>query len=192
MGKIIISENLTLDGVIEDPTGEEGSEHGGWFNQLQDQDRAAWAQVGLEEALGHEALLIGRRSYEFFSSRWPSRTGAWADRLNTMPKYVVSSTLENPEWTNSTVLKGDPVQQVGALKERLNGDIVVNASGRLARTLIEHQLVDGFRLILYPFVLGSGQRLFADTTLKDPLRLTANQTVGDSLVLLSYDVVRAG
>ena len=190
MGKIIVSENLTIDGVIEDPTGEEGSEHGGWFNQLQDQDRAAWARLGLEEALDHEALLLGRRTYEFLSSRWPSRTGEWADRLNTMPKYVVSSTLENPEWTNSTVLKGDLVHQVGALKERLTGDIVVNGSGRLARTLIEHQLVDGFRLILYPSVLGTGQRLFAGTVVKHPIRLAGVQTVGDALVLLSYDVVR--
>src|SRR5579859_6637964 len=110
MGKIVLSENVTLDGVIQDPTGEEGFERGGWFGQIK--DRPGVAKLALDDALGAEALLLGRRSYEFFAARWPSRSGALADRLNSMPKYVVSSTLRDPEWNNSTVLRGDPADEV--------------------------------------------------------------------------------
>ena len=150
MGKIVISENVSLDGVVQDPTGEEGFRHGGWFGQIGGKDREEWAKVGLEEALGAEALLLGRRSDEWFAARWLSRTGEWADRLNSLPKYVVSSTLEEPKWTNSTVLKGDVVTEVSKLKQELDGDIVVYASIQLVHTLIEHDLVDELRLIDLP------------------------------------------
>ena len=164
MGKIVISENVTLDGVIQDPTGEEGFGRGGWFGQIGDEDREAWAKVELDEALGAEALLLGRRSYEYFAARWPSRSGEWADRLNSLPKYVVSSTLEDPDWNNSTVLKGDVVNEVSKLKQEVDGDIVVYASCQLVHTLIEHDLVDELRLMIFPFVLGAGERLFGETS----------------------------
>jgi dihydrofolate reductase len=189
MGKIVISENISLDGVIQDPTGEEGFRFGGWFNQIGDQDRAAWAQVELAEALASEALLLGRRSYDYFASRWTARTGEWADRLRSLPKYVVSSTLEDPQWDNSTVLTGDVVTEVSKLKNRLEGDIVVYASGRLAYTLMEHDLVDELRLMIYPFVLGGGQRIFGETGDTKLLRLVDTRIVGESLALLTYQVV---
>jgi len=191
MGKIVISENVTLDGVVQDPTGEEGFKHGGWFVQVGSNDREGFYKAALDEALGAEALLVGRRSYEFLAARWPSRTGELADRLNSMPKYVVSSTLEDPGWNNSTVIKGDAANEVSTLKERLNGEIVVPASRQLAHTLIENELVDELRLMVYPFVLGAGERLFGGTNDKVPLRLVANRTVGDGLAYVTYQVVRA-
>jgi dihydrofolate reductase len=190
MAKIVISENLTLDGVVEDPTGGEGFKHGGWFSQITDTDREAWAKVELEEALSAEALLLGRRSDEYFGSRWNSRTGEWAERLNSMPKYVVSSTLEAPVWSNSTVLKGDVVDEVSKLKRELDGEIVVYASRQLVRTLMEHDLVDGLRLMVYPVVLGAGERLFGETSDKKPARLLSTRTVGDGLAYLTYELVR--
>jgi dihydrofolate reductase len=190
MGRIVISENVTLDGVVQDPTGEEGFGRGGWFGQVSDRDREAFARVLFEEAQGTEALLLGGRSYEWFAARWPSRRGDWADRLNSLPKYVVSSTLEDPDWNSSTVLKGDVVSEVGKLKQRLNGDIVVYASGKLVRTLMEHDLVDELRLMIYPFVLGGGERLFGETSDRKPLRLVDTRTVGDGLALLTYQPVR--
>jgi dihydrofolate reductase len=190
MGKIVISENVSLDGVVQDPTGEEGFRHGGWFGQIGDKDREAWAKVELDEALRTEALLLGRRSDEWFAARWLSRSGEWADRLNSLPKYVVSSTLEDPKWTNSTVLKGDVVSDVSKLKQELNGEIVVYASAQLVHTLIEHDLVDELRLMIYPVVLGAGERLFGETSDKKTMRLVQAQTVGDSLALLTYELVR--
>ena len=136
MGKIVISENVSLDGVVQDPTGEEGFRHGGWFGQVGDKDREEWAKVEFEEALGAEALLLGRRSDEYFGPRWTGRSGEWADRLNGLPKYVVSSTLVNPEWSNSTVLKGEVVNEVSKLKQELDGEIVVYASRQLVHTLM--------------------------------------------------------
>ncbi len=190
MGKIVISENVSLDGVIQDPTGEEGFRHGGWAGQIGDKDREEWAKVLFDEALGTEALLLGRRSYEWFAARWPSRSGEWADRLNSLPKYVVSSTLVDPGWNNSTVLKGDAVTEVSALKKELNGDIVLYASGQLARTLIEHDLVDELRLMIYPVVLGAGERLFGETSDMKPVRLVGTRTVGDNLAVLTYKFIR--
>jgi dihydrofolate reductase len=191
MGKIVISANVTLDGVVQDPTGEEGFRHGGWFAQVGSNDREGFYKAALDEVLRAEALLVGRRSYEFLAARWPSRTGELADRMNSIPKYVVSSTLEDPSWNNSTVVKGDAVNEVSNLKERLNGEIVVPASLQLVRTLIEKDLVDELRLMVYPFVLGAGERLFGETSDKVPLRLVANRTVGDSLPYVTYQVVRA-
>jgi dihydrofolate reductase len=190
MGKIVVSENVSLDGVVQDPTGEEGFRHGGWFNQIGDKDREGWAKVGFEEALGAEALLLGRRSDEWLAARWLSRTGEWADRLNSLPKYVVSSTLQEAKWTNSTVLKGDVVTEVSKLKQELAGDIVVAASIQLVHTLIEHDLVDELRLMIYPVVLGAGERLFGETSDKKPIRLLDSRTVGDSLAFLTYEIVR--
>ena len=190
MGKLVISENITLDGVIADPTGEAGTRFGGWFNQIGDRDRDAWAKVELSEAMGAEALLMGRRSDEYFAPRWASRTGEWADRLNSLPKYVVSATIDEAKWTNSTVLKGDVVTEVSKLKQEISGEIVVNASGQLVPTLLEHDLADELRLIIYPFVLGAGERLFGETSDKVPLRLVATRTVGDGLAFLTYEIVR--
>jgi dihydrofolate reductase len=192
MGKIVISENVTIDGVIQDPTGDDGFAQGGWFNEIGDDARQGWAEIETGEALRAEALLLGRRTYEYLVARWPSRTGVWADRLNSMPKYVVSSTLVDPEWTNSTVLTGDVLNEVTKLKDRLDGEIVVNGSGQLARTLIEHHLVDEVRLMIYPFVLGSGERLFPETSDRSAMRLVDTRTVGHGLALVTYDVVRAG
>ena len=192
MGKIGISENITLDGVIQDPTGEDGSGRGGWFTRIGDKDREAWAKVEFEEALGAEAVLLGRRSYAWLVARgWVSRSGEWADQLRSLPKYVVSSSaLEAPEWRNSTVLTGNVVKEVSNLKHQVDGDIVVYGSGRLAHTLIEHDLVDELRLMTYPIVVGAGERLFGQTSGVKPMRLVDTRTVGDSLVLLTYQPVR--
>ena len=190
MGKIIISENVSLDGVIQDPAGDEGFQRGGWVGRVGDRGREEAAQVLLEEALGTEAMLLGRRSYEFLAVRWPSRTGALADRLNSKPKYVVSSTLQDPAWNNTTVLKGNLVNEVSKLKQQLAGDIVVPASFQLVRTLIEHDLADELRLMIYPVVLGAGERLFGETSDKKPLRLISTRTVGNDLAYLTYQPVR--
>jgi dihydrofolate reductase len=191
MGKIVISENISLDGVVQDPTGDEGFRHGGWFGQFGGKDLEEWAKVELDEALGAEALLLGRRSDEWFAARWSSRTDKWADRLNSLPKYVVSSTLEHPRWNNSTVLGGDVVAEVSKLKQELDGDIVVYASRQLARTLLEHDLVDELRLFVFPVVLGAGERLFGETSDKKPMRLLGTRTVGDGLAYLTYELARA-
>jgi dihydrofolate reductase len=190
VGRIVISENVSLDGVVEDPSGEEGFRHGGWFDQFGQKDREAWAEVELAEALGAEALLLGRRSDAYFGARWSSRSGEWADRLNGLPKYVVSSTLVDPAWTNATVLKGDVVREVSQLRLQRDGEIVVYASRPLVRTLIEHDLIDELRLMVYPVVLGAGERLFGETSDKKPMRLLGTRTVGDGLAYLTYEVVR--
>jgi dihydrofolate reductase len=190
MGKIIVSENVSLDGVVQDPTGEEGFRHGGWFSQIGDKDREAWAKAEFDEALGAEALLLGRRSDEYFATRWAGRSGEWADRLNSLPKYVVSSTLAAPRWENSTILKGEVVNEVSKLRQELDGEIVVYASRQLVRTLMEHDLVDGLRLMVYPVVLGAGERLFGETSDKRSMRLLDTRTVGDGLAFLSYEIVR--
>jgi dihydrofolate reductase len=190
MGRIIISENLSLDGVIQDPAGDEGFQRGGWVGRVGDRGREEAAQVLLEEALGTEAMLLGRRSYEFLAARWPSRTGELADRLNSKPKYVVSSTLQDPIWNNTTVLKGDVVKKISKLKQQLAGDIVVPASFQLVRTLIEHDLADELRLMIYPVVLGAGERLFGETSDQKPLRLISTRTVGNDLAYLTYQPVR--
>jgi len=190
MGKIIISENVTLDGVVQDPTGDDGFSRGGWFLGARDKANEAWTKVETEEALAAEALLLGRRSYEYFATRFASRTGVWADKLNSMPKYVVSAALDDPGWINSTVIKGNVVSQVSKLKERLNGEIIVYASRPLVRTLIGNDLADELRLMIHPIVLGAGERLFGETTGKLPLNLVANQTVGGSIAYVTYEIVR--
>jgi dihydrofolate reductase len=190
MGKIVISTNVSFDGIVQDPDGLEGFRLGGWFGQFGGKDLEEWAKVEYEEALGTEALLLGRRSDEWFAARWLPKSGEWADRLNGLPKYVVSSTLQEPKWSNVTVLRGDVVSEVSKLKQELDGDIVVYASYQLGRTLIEHDLVDELRLFVYPVVLGAGERLFGETSDKKPLRLVDTKTVGDGLVFLTYEFVR--
>ena len=189
MGRIVVSQNISLDGVVQDPTGEEGSARGGWFLQVEEADREAWSEVGLDEALRAEALLLGRRSVEFLGSRWSPRSGQFAERLNGLRKYVVSSTLEDPVWSNSTVLTGDVVDEVAKLKERLDGEIVVYASRQLVRTLIEHDLADELRLMVYPVVLGAGERVFGETSERKPMRLLDARTVGSGLAYLTYQLV---
>jgi dihydrofolate reductase len=190
MGKIVISTNVSFDGIVQDPDGLEGFRLGGWFGQFGGKDLEEWAKVEYEEALGTEALLLGRLSDEWFAARWLPKSGEWADRLNGLPKYVVSSTLQEPKWSNSTVLTGDVVSEVSKLKQELDGDIVVYASYQLGRTLIEHDLVDELRLFVYPVVLGAGERLFGETSDQKPLRLVDTKTVGDGLVFLTYEFVR--
>ena len=190
MGKIVISTNVSLDGVIQDPDGEEGFRLGGWFGESGGKDLEEWGKVEYGEALRTAALLLGRRSDEWFGARWASRPGEWADRLNSLPKYVVSSTLEDPKWTNVTVLKGNVVDEVTRLKQQLDGDIVVYASYQLGRTLIEHDLVDELRLIVFPVVVGDGERLFGETSGTKPFRLAGSRTVGNGLVSLTYEIVR--
>jgi dihydrofolate reductase len=191
MGKIVISTNVSLDGVVQDPDGQEGFRLGGWFGQFGGRDLEAWAKVSLDEALRAEALLLGRCSDEWFAARWTSRSGEWADRLNSLPKYVVSSTLLDPHWNNSTVLKGDVVDEVTKLKQELDGEIVVYASYQLGRALIEQDMVDELRLTVFPVVLGAGERLFGETREQKPMRLLDARTVGDGLAYLTYELVRA-
>src|SRR5215472_8419622 len=142
MGKIVISTNVSLDGVVQDPDGKDGFSRGGWFTQYGGKDLEEWGKILYAEALGSSAVLLGRRSDEWFGVRWSSRPGEWADRLNSLPKYVVSSTLQDPQWTNVTVLTGSVVDEVTRLKQEVDGDIVVYASYQLGRTLLEHDLVD--------------------------------------------------
>jgi dihydrofolate reductase len=190
VGKIVITTNASLDGVVQDPDGAEGFKLGGWFGQFGGKDLEQWAEVETGEALRAEALLLGRRSEEWFAARWASRTGEWADRLNSMPKYVVSSTLTEPRWGNSTVLKGDVVDEVSKLKQEIAGEILVYASYQLEHALIEHDLVDELRLVVFPVVLGAGERLFGPTGDKKPMRLVSAQTIGDGLAFLTYQPVR--
>jgi dihydrofolate reductase len=192
MAKIVMSgpQNTSLDGVVQDPDGQEGFSLGGWFAESGGKDLEDWNRLALDDALGAEAWLLGRRSYEFFGLRWRPRSGALADRLNSLPKYVVSSTLDAPEWNNTTVLTGDVVTEVSKLKQELDGEIVVPASYRLGRTLIEHDLVDELRLVVFPVVLGAGERLFGETAIKKPMRLVETKAIGDGLAFLTYEFVR--
>jgi len=185
MGRIVVTEFVSLDGVMEDPGGAENFRHGGWsfkFNRGDEGDK-----FKLDETLSSQALLLGRVTYEGFAEAWPSREGEFADKFNTMPKYVVSSTLEDPQWTNSTVLKGDVADEVAKLKQEQDGDIVVHGSARLVQTLVEHDLVDEFRLMVFPVVLGSGKRLFGETGDKKALRLVDSKMVGDGVAILVYE-----
>jgi dihydrofolate reductase len=192
MAKIVMSgpQNMSLDGVVQDPDGAEGFRLGGWFVESGGKDLEAWNQLALEEALRAQAWLLGRRSYEFFGTRWRSRTGELADRINSMPKYVASSALAATDWNNSTVLTGDAVTEVSKLKQELDGEIILPGSYQLARTLIEHDLVDELRLVVFPVALGAVQRLFGEMTNKKPMRLLNTRTIGEGLSFLSYEMVR--
>lgn len=184
MARVVVTEFMSLDGVMEGPGGGEGYEHAGWTFEIprgEDGDRFKG-----EETMGAEALLLGRVTYEGFAAAWPSMEGEFADKLNGMPKYVVSSTLRDPSWNNSTVLGGDAVAEVAKLKEDLVGDLIVHGSAQLAQALLEHDLVDELRLMVFPVVLGSGKRLFATDGSKKPLRLKESRTVGEGVGILVY------
>ena len=185
MGKIVVTEFVSLDGVMEDPGGAENFKHGGWSFEIARGEEGD--KFKLDEAFASEALLLGRVTYEGFAEAWPSREGEFADKFNNMPKYVVSSTLDEPEWNNSTVLKGDVAEEVGKLKQEQDGDIVVHGSAQLVQTLVENDLVDEFRLMVYPVVLGGGKRLFGETSDKKPLRLVDSKLVGDGVAILIYE-----
>src|SRR6204780_3628324 len=191
MGKIVISTNVSLDGVVQDPGGKEGFRLGGWFGEFGGKDLEEGAKGSVGEGRGTEALLLGRRRDEWFAARWTGRSGEWADRLNGMPKYVVSSTLDEPRWGNATVLTGDVTAEVAKLKQELAGDIVVYASYQLGQALLEHDLVDELRLTVFPVALGTGARLFGETTGKKAMRLLGTRMVGEGLVLYTYEVVRS-
>jgi len=184
MGRIVVTEFVSLDGVMEDPGGAESFKHGGWTFEISRGDEGD--KFKLDEALSSEALLLGRVTYEGFAAAWPSREGEFAEKFNTMPKYVVSSTLEEPEWSNSTVLKGDLAEEVAKLKQAHEGDIVVHGSASLVQALLEHDLVDELRMMVFPVVLGSGKRLFGETSDKKPLRLVDTKIVGDGVAILTY------
>ena len=187
MGKIVISENVSLDGVIQDPAGDEGFSAAAGSG---DRSRRGRRAVHARQGAGHRGPAAGSAELRVLRRAWPSRSGELADRLNSLPKYVVSSTLEDPDWNNSTVLKGDVVDEVSKLKQELDGEIVVLGSFQLVRTLIEHDLVDELRLMIYPVVLGAGARLFGETSDKKPMRLVDTQTVGDGIAILTYEAVR--
>jgi len=191
MGKIVVTEFVSLDGVMEDPGGAEDFKHGGWTFEFDSGDEGN--QFKLDETLEAEAMLLGRVTYEGFAAAWPSMEDpvGFADKMNGMPKYVVSSTLENPEWNNSTVLKGELGEEIGKLKQEIDGVILVGGSAQLAQSLIELDLVDEFRLMVFPVVLGSGKRLFGEASDKRMLRLADSKTVGDGIVILTLERVRA-
>ena len=189
MGKIVVTEFVSLDGVIEAPGGGETFKHQGWTFQI---DRGTEGdQFKLAELEEADAQLLGRVTYQGFAAAWPKMQGEFADKMNNMPKYVVSSTLDEGEWANSTVLRGDVVRAVSELKQRTSGEILVYASYQLVRTLLEHDLVDELRLVIFPVVLGDGDRLFGETTDKKPLRLIDSTTLGKGLAFVTYEVVRA-
>jgi dihydrofolate reductase len=192
MGKIVVTTNTSLDGVVEDPDGAEGFRAGGWFGQFGGADLEEWTRIETAETLGAAALLLGRRSDEWFATRWQSRSGEWADRLNEMPKYVVSASLADPQWSNSTVLDGDLASGVSKLKQEIDGEILVYASYQLVQALIEHDLVDELRLVIFPVVLGAGKRLFGGTSGTKPMRLVRVDTIGNGLAFVVYQPVRDG
>jgi dihydrofolate reductase len=184
MGRIVVTEFISVDGVIEAPGGGEDYKYGGWTFEIDRGDEGN--QFKLDETMSSTALLLGRRTYEGFAAAWPERDGEFADKFNTMPKYVVSSTLRDPEWTNSTVLSGDVVDEITKLKKDQDGDIVVHGSAQLVQSLIENDLVDQLRLMVFPVVLGTGKRLFGETTDKKRLQLSSSTVVGDGVAIQVY------
>jgi dihydrofolate reductase len=190
MGRIVVTEFVSMDGVMEDPGGSESFRHGGWSFEVSRGDEGD--KFKLDETMASDALLLGRATYEGFAEAWPTRDGEFADRFNSMPKYVVSSTIENPEWTNSTVLEGDLGEAVAKLKEEHEGDIVVHGSATLVQALVESGLVDELRLMVYPVVLGTGKRVFGETSDKRRFKLVDSKVVGDGVVILVYEASQNG
>jgi dihydrofolate reductase len=190
MGRIVVTEFVSLDGVMEGPGGDDDFKHAGWTFQIDRGDEGG--KFKLDETFGSDALLLGRVTYEGFARAWPERTDefGFADKFNSMPKYVVSSTLKDPTWNNSTVLSGDLADEVQKLKEKHDGDIVVHGSAQLVQGLLENDLVDELRMMLFPVVLGSGKRLFGETSDKKPLRLADSKIVGDGVAILIYEPAR--
>jgi dihydrofolate reductase len=191
MGKIVVTEFISLDGVVEDPGGAENFKHSGWSFEI---DRGEEGnKFKLDETLDSDALLLGRVTYEGFAAAWPQRDGEFADKFNTMPKYVISSTLKDPDWHNTTVLSGDVTEEVGKLKQEVDGNIVVHGSPPLVQALVDNDLVDELRLMVFPVVLGAGKRLFGETSDKKTLRLADSKPVGDEgVVVLTYERVPEG
>jgi dihydrofolate reductase len=187
MGKIVVTEFISLDGVIEDPGGSEDFEHGGWSFQFSRGEEGD--QFKLDETMGSDALLLGRVTFEGFAAAWPSRDGEFADRFNSMPKYVVSSTLTDPAWTNSTVISGDLAEEVEKLKRDHDRDVVVHGSAMLVQGLLERDLVDEIRLMVFPVLLGSGKKLFGDSAEMRPFRLADSKVVGDGVAIQIYERV---
>ncbi|HWW91498.1 MAG TPA: dihydrofolate reductase family protein [Solirubrobacteraceae bacterium] len=188
MGRVVVSEFVSLDGVMEAPGGGEDFEHAGWTFEI---ERGDGDRFKMEETRDSEALLLGRVTYEGFAAAWPTMEGEFADKFNGMPKYVVSSTLAEPQWNNTTVLHGDVVEEVSKLKRRIEGQIVVHGSAQLAQTLLEAELVDELRLMVFPVLLGSGRRLFGSSDGKRRMRLTNSKTVGDGVAILIYEPLRS-
>jgi dihydrofolate reductase len=186
VGKIVVTEFVSLDGVMEAPGGGEDFEHAGWTFEIDRGDEGN--KFKLDETMSSDALLLGRVTYEGFAAAWPSREDddGFAAKFNTMPKHVVSSTLTDPEWNNSSVLSGDLAEGVAELKERYDGDIVVHGSAQLVQALVEQDLVDELRLMVFPVVLGQGKRLFDATSDKKPLQLADSKVVGDGVAILVY------
>jgi dihydrofolate reductase len=184
MGRIVVTEFVSLDGVMEDPGGSEGTKHAGWTFEI---DRGSEGdKFKMDEIAEAEVQLLGRVTYQGFAAAWPKMQNEFADKMNNMPKYVVSSTLESADWTNSTVLRGDVAGEVTKLKQDVDGVILIAGSRQLVQTLLEHGLVDELRLMVFPVLLGSGKRLFGETTDKQPLKLTDSKTVGDGVAILTY------
>jgi dihydrofolate reductase len=189
MGRIVVTEFVSLDGVVEDPGGSEDFKHGGWTFEISRGEEGD--KFKLDETMEADAQLLGRVTYEGFAEAWPSREGEFAEKLNTMPKYVVSSTLEDPDWENSTVLSGDVAEEVAKLKQEVDGVILVAGSVQLVQALIDNNLVDELRLMVFPVVLGSGKRLFGETGDKKNLRLADSKMVGDGVAILTYEPAQA-
>jgi dihydrofolate reductase len=189
MGRIVVTEFISLDGVIEDPGGAEDFKHSGWSFEIERGEEGN--QFKLDETMRSDALLLGRKTYEGFADAWPSREGEFADKFNNMPKYVVSSTLKDPEWANSTVLDGDLAEEVAKLRQDVDGDIVVHGSAQLVQALVDQGLVDELRLMVFPVVLGAGKRLFGETSDKRRLKLSDSKTVGDGVAILTYEPAAA-
>src|SRR3954469_5607178 len=187
MGKIVVSQFMTVDGVVEDPGGAEDFERGGWAFQYERGEEGD--QFKLDEVMNAEALLLGRTTYEGFAAAWPSREGEFADKFNEMPKYVVSSTLSDPDWNNSTVLDGggDVPAAVREAAARHEGDVLVNGSVQLVAALLDNDLVDEYRLMVFPVVLGEGKRLFGGTADASGLKLTESRAVGDGVLIAVYE-----
>jgi dihydrofolate reductase len=188
MGRIVVTEFVSLDGVMEDPGGAEDFKYGGWSFEFSRGGEGDGFK--LEETRDSEALLLGRVTYDGFADAWPEREGEFADRFNSMPKYVIGATANAARWTNTSVLEGDPVEATRRLREEVAGDVVVHGSARLAQTLLEHDLVDELRLMVFPVVLGTGKRLFGETSDKKTLRLVDSTVVGDGVAILIYEPSR--
>ena len=190
MGRIVVTEFISLDGVIEDPGGSEDFKYGGWsfeFNRGDEGDK-----FKLDETMASDALLLGRTTYEGFASSWPSREGEFADKFNNMPKYVVSSTLSDPDWTNTTVIGSDLATEVPKLRDAHDGDVTVHGSAQLAQALIDQSLVDALHLMVFPVVLGTGKRLWGETADKRAFELSESRTVGDGVAIQVYASAGAG
>jgi dihydrofolate reductase len=184
MGRIVVTEFVSLDGVMEDPGGGEDYKHGGWSFKFDRGDEGN--RFKTDETMGADGMLLGRRTYEGFAQAWPGRPGEFADKFNSMPKYVVSSTLTDPEWTNTTVLDGDVRDSVARLRDEVGGDLIVHGSAQLVHALLENDLVDELRLMVFPVVLGSGKRVFGESADMKPLRLMSSDVAGDGVLLLVY------